>query len=169
MELRPALTGKRRSTFKGTDWRQKLHAGRFFEGHCWGAGIDTPEGKGQTSWGEGHRNARQAQEGLVAPKGALGLSPKVVLERPGPRLFMLMDYTPPGKACDLGQGRAANHGNAQRQTHQPATLPAPGMNRPSVLSPAVIKGATTRSLNPHSVGSANSLSTGQPCRDRYMW
>lgn len=94
-----------------------------------GVGTDTREGKG-------HQNARQAQEGLVAPKGALELSPKVVLERPGPHLFTVMDYTPPGRASDQGQGRAANQGNAQRETHQPATLPAPGMNRPSVLSPA---------------------------------
>lgn len=60
------LTGEYRGTFGGADWRQKCHAGRPSEGHCWDGHLG---GEDQLLQGK-HRKV------LGAPKGALELSPK---------------------------------------------------------------------------------------------
>lgn len=64
------------------------------------------------------------KEVLVAPDGALELSQTSVGEAGVPSRGTVMDHTSPGKACDLGQGRAVQQGISPRATHQPAATPS---------------------------------------------
>lgn len=79
---------------------------------------------GKERGGPGGRVGSEMQgkhkEVLVAPDGALELSQTSVGEAGVPSRGTVMGHTSPGKACDLGQGRAVQQVISPRATHQPA-------------------------------------------------
>lgn len=101
--------------------------------------------------GKGHQNARQAQEGLVAPKGSFGAVPQSSVGETRPSSLHSHGLHTPRKGIRSGARQGCKSRKCSKRNTSAGNTPSPWDE--STFSPEpsrVMKGATTRSLNPHS-------------------